>query len=752
MIVRRAIRVTGVVQGVGFRPFVHQLARAHGLGGFVRNDAGAVLIEVEGDAPSVGRFLGELPAAAPATARIAAVDSVAAAPRGETGFHIAGSTAGDGAVAVPPDLATCDACLREVEEAAGRRSAWAFTSCTACGPRLTIVESAPIDRERTTMAAFPLCDTCAAEYRDPGDRRFHAQATACPACGPRLAIWPPAPGDPITLAARALSAGGIVAIKGIGGYHLACAADHPHAAGELRRRKHRDHKPFAIMVRDLAAARRLCQVDVPEGRALLSPARPIVLLRRLSGAGVAAAVAPGSHELGVILPYTPLHHLLLAAVAPSPLVMTSGNRSDEPIAIEDGDARERLGGIADSFLLHDRAIRTRCDDSVVRLIEGRPLFLRRSRGHAPLSVPLPDPLAVPTLALGGHLKAVFALGEGARAIPSHHIGDLDHPEALRAWRDALQHYERLFGVRPRRLVADLHPDYASTRHAEERAREEGLELVLVQHHHAHLASLLADTGHRGRAIGVCFDGAGLGDDGTIWGGEFLVGDAGASERAAHLAPVPLAGGEQAIRQPWRMAVAHAVAAGVDPALVPALAGQPGRAQVEHLARSALAPRTSSVGRLFDAVAAIAGVCALASHEGQPAMLLESMAASAPGGHGSYPYALRDPLVVDPGPIIAAAVRDAAAGTSPAIIAARLHAAVIDFTCDVCERLRAATGIDAAGLTGGVFANAILTRGIAARLERAGFRVLRHREVPPGDGGLALGQLATVAARDRRGAN
>lgn len=759
---RRTIRVTGAVQGVGFRPFVHGLAETLGLTGFVRNDAGIVLIEVEGQSAALDSFLDRLTLRPPPLARIGEVVWTPAPPRGEAGFRIAESRpAESGAeVTLPPDTAACEACLREVDDPRDRRAGYALSSCTACGPRLTIVESVPLDRERTTMAAFPLCAACRAEHEDPRDRRFHAQASACPACGPRLRLTAggaDVQGDPIAEAALALIAGRVVAVKGLGGWHLACAADREDAVGALRRRKARDEKPFALLVADLEAARALCELDDGEAELLTSPARPIVLCRRRAGGPVAAGVAPASDRLGLMLPYTPLHHLL-ARAAGRPLVLTSGNRVDEPIAYDDADAAARLGDLADAMLGHDRVIRTRCEDSVARVVDGRPLFLRRSRGHAPSPIDLGAALAVPTLATGGHLKAVFALGDGRRATPSHHLGDLDHPEALRAYREAIEHYERLHRFRPRRVVCDAHPDYASTRIAEERAAAEGLELVRVQHHHAHLAAVLADAGAIGeRAIGVCFDGAGLGDDGTLWGGEFLVGGAAGAVRAGHLACVPLPGGERAMREPWRMAVAHVQAAGGDlDGLARCLDGVDAAAlrDVARLAArsGASSPLTSSAGRLFDAVAAIAGVRAVSTYEGQAAIELEALAAAAPQGAGAYPFGVAGEdlaLRALPGPIVTAALRDALAGVPAPIIAARFHGALVDLIVDLCIRLRAASGVATAALSGGVFANGLLTSGASARLADAGFRVLRHERVPPGDGGLALGQLAVLAARDGR---
>jgi hydrogenase maturation protein HypF len=760
-IVRRAISVSGIVQGVGFRPFVHALACRLELRGFVRNWSGGALIEVEGDATAVDRFLDELQTDGPPRARIDGVRSAPRPPGADERFRIEPSALGTyGRVTVSPDIATCDDCLGELLDPHDRRHRYPFVTCAQCGPRLTIVAEAPYDRDRTTMARFPLCGACRAEYDDPTDRRFHAQAIACPACGPRLRLFTRDGAlvqcdDPLAVAVGALRDGRIVAVKGLGGYHLVCDATSETAVAELRRRKARDAKPLAIMVAGVEAVEALCEVSAVEGQALRSPARPIVLLRRRPGAGVADAVAPGSAVLGVMLPYTPLHHLLVRDAPAPALVMTSGNRSDEPIAYEDADALERLSAIADVVLAHDRPIRVRCDDSVVRVIAGGVTAVRRARGDAPRSLTLRTPLSRPTLALGGHLKAAIALGDGTHVVAGHHLGDLDGYEAYRAYAAAIEHYQRLFRIEPRRLVHDLHPDYASTRYAAERVRDTGIEVMAVQHHHAHMASAMAEHGLAGPVIGVCFDGAGWGGDGTLWGGEFLLGDARDVRRAAHLDCVAMPGSEAAVREPWRMAMAHLAHAGEDAAGTPlARRLAPGhlRTVARMIERGVNAPRTSSVGRLFDAVAALAGVCDRASYEGQAAMMLESLASRlAPAG--SYPFEVLAPagaLVVDPRPLVRAVAAEVRAGVAPALIARRFHSTIVDVVTTVCERIRAASGVNAAVLSGGVFMNAIVAGEAAARLAAAGFRAYRHGVVPPNDGGLCLGQLAIAAARDAAG--
>jgi hydrogenase maturation protein HypF len=761
---RRAIAICGIVQGVGFRPYVYGLATRLRLRGFIKNVNGGVLIEVEGETHSLDRFLDELTAEPPPLARIDDLRWSSRPARGDRSFRIEASDRDeDSPIFISPDVATCDDCLAELFDPRDRRYLYPFLNCTNCGPRLTIITGSPYDRERTSMASFAMCRQCRAEYEDPGNRRFHAQPIACPACGPRLRLLDssgePVPGrvDPLAGAVDGLRRGGIVAIKGLGGYHLACMAGYPAAVAELRRRKHRDEKPFALMVPDLAAARALCEIAPGEESLLLSPRRPIVLLRSKPGIHVAEGVAPRNPRLGLMLPYTPLHHLLLHELGGMPLVMTSGNRSDEPIAYDDRDALERLAGIADFYLVHDRPIHLRCDDSVTRVIAGAELPIRRSRGDAPSPIRLPIPCDRPTLALGGQLKATFALGRDRNAFLSHHIGDLDHYDAFRAYGEAIAHYERLFGLGAECLVHDLHPDYASTRYAEEHAGAR--PMIAVQHHHAHVASCMAENGLDEPVIGVAFDGTGYGIDGTIWGGEFLVGDYVGFRRAAHLRPVVLPGGEQAIREPWRMAAAYLLDAGLDLSLLAASVAPAARDTVERIiARRFNSPVTTSAGRLFDAVATLAGVRQRVSYEGQAAIELEWLATGVEPD-GVYPFEIEErrgdgmresPLVLDLRPMICAVAEDVRRGFDARRIARRFHSAMVEAIVAVCGRLRAETGWDALALSGGVFLNALLTAEAAARLEGEGFRVYRHRQVPPNDGGLCLGQLAVAAARLRTG--
>ncbi len=761
---RRVVTVRGIVQGVGFRPFVYGLASQLDLGGFVRNRGGEVAIEVEGEPAALNAFVEELTQHPPPLARI---DSVSWAPlptQGDRAFHIEASHADVAAqVVISPDIATCPDCLRELFDPQDRRYGYPFLNCTNCGPRLTIVTGAPYDRERTTLADFTLCPQCRAEYDDPRDRRFHAQPVACPACGPQLEARdatgrPLKTDDPLAVFVAALRDGRIGALKGLGGFHLVCDARRNDVVQELRRRKHRDEKPLAVMVRDLPAAEALCAVDPLARQLLASPRCPIVLLHLPSAASgpIAEAVAPGNPYLGVMLPYTPLHHLLLAALDGAPLVMTSGNRSDEPIAYENEDALQRLAGIADVFLIHNRPIHVRCDDSVARVVAGAELPLRRSRGYAPQPMHLPRPCPAPVLAVGGQLKGTFALARGEQVFLSHHLGDLDHYEAFRAFEKDVTLYEALFAIPPEWIAHDLHPDYASTRYALAR----GLPCIAVQHHHAHLAACLAEHGLNERAIGVTFDGTGLGTDGAVWGGEFLVGDYASFQRAARLRYVGMPGGEQAIREPWRMAIAHLRDAGCASAglssRIPAAAL---RTVETMLDRGFNAPPTSSMGRLFDAVAAIAGLRTHASHEGQAAIELE-WAAVAKAPDTAYPWEVleqsedasgqpsADPsgVVIDTRPLIRAVADDARGGVEPARIARRFHSTIVEVIVGMCVHIRQKTGLEATALSGGVWMNALLTEETTARLTREGFRVYRHQHTPPNDGGLSLGQAAVAAHR------
>jgi hydrogenase maturation protein HypF len=729
---RVRVRVEGVVQGVGFRPYVHRLAAELGVAGFVRNDERGVVIEAEGAPDAVEALLARLPAEAPPMAVVDRVTREDIPPRGEGGFAIEPSERGVSADAlVSPDAATCEACLRELFDPGDRRHRYPFINCTDCGPRFTIVRGVPYDRPLTTMAGFEMCARCAAEYHDPADRRFHAQPNACPACGPRL-------DHPLDEVVAALAGGAIVAVKGIGGFHLACVASDERAVATLRARKHREEKPFALMAPDLEAAGRLVALGPVETALLRGRDRPIVLAPRRRDARVAAAVAPRSAELGVMLPYSPLHHLLLAG-ADEPLVMTSGNVSDEPIAYRDDDARERLAAIADLVLGHDRPIETRTDDSVLRVARGRPLPLRRSRGAVPSVLALPIAAGRHLLACGAELKSAFCVARGRRAWVSHHIGDLKNVETLGSFAEGVEHFERLFAVAPEVVVHDLHPDYLSTTYALAR---EGVEHVAVQHHHAHLAACLAEHGETGPAVAAIFDGTGLGTDGTVWGGEILVGGLRGFERAGHLWPVPLPGGDQAVREPWRMACAWRAAAGGDARPLRGIDPERWRAVARMAETGTASPVTTSVGRLFDAVAALCGLRLEVSYEGQAAMELEAAC------DGTEPGAYRlDAVagVLDAREAILAVDRDVARGVSAGVIATRFHHALADATARACADLAVDRGLDAVVLSGGSFQNRRLLERTSERLTAAGLRVLVPERLPPNDGGIAFGQAAIAAA-------
>lgn len=760
-----AIRVEGIVQGVGYRPFVYTLATRLELGGWVGNDTRGVFVEAEGSPAALDQLVAALAAEAPPLARVERVSAQPMPAVGETAFAIVASRSpGERAVLIAPDAATCADCRAEMADPADRRFGYPFVNCTHCGPRFTIVRQTPYDRPFTTMAGFPMCSQCAAEYADPADRRFHAQPVCCPACGPRLRLLDGAgnaragdepAGDPIDAAARLLSSGAVVAVKGLGGYHLAVDAGNATAVAALRARKHREERPFALMVADLAAAATLVALNEDEAALLESTARPIVLIRRRPDAAVAEAVAPDAPSLGVMLPYTPLHHLLLEA-HPAPLVMTSGNVSDEPIAYHDDDAVARLAGLADAFLVHDRPIHTRVDDSVARVVSGTPRLLRRSRGYVPRPITLPWAFPRHVLACGPELKNTFCVGRDNNAFLSHHIGDLENVETFDSLTAGIAHFCGLFDIRPQVVAYDLHPDYLSTKYALELS---GVDLVGVQHHHAHVVSCLAENGSEGPVIGVAFDGLGWGGDGTLWGGEFLIADRAGYQRAAHLAQVPLPGGAMAIRQPWRMAAAHLEAAfGGRPPAGLAVAARQGRRWNDVLQAAAAglnSPLTSSAGRLFDAVAALLGVRDTVSYEGQAAIELERLVDLRETG--TYPASVTTPdgsssaegggaLQVQGGDIVRAAVADLAAGTGIGVIAARFHNAMTGVVTDVCSRLRDDRGLSTVALSGGVFQNVVLLERCVRSLRSAGFQVLTHSAVPPNDGGISLGQAVVAGAR------
>ncbi len=746
------------MQGVGFRPFVYRLATDLGLAGEVSNDSEGVLIDAWGPPESLEDLGRRLVVEAPPLASVNAVE-VRNVPTGPTvapaGFRIVDSRAeGAPAVAVRVDVARCDDCLAELADPADRRYRYPFVNCTNCGPRYTIIRSIPYDRSATTMAVFPMCADCRREYEDPADRRFHAEPNACPVCGPHLTYLTPA-GEPVAerwealeRAAADLRAGRIVAVKGLGGYHLACDAASEEAVAELRRRKARDDKPFAVMVRDADEAGRLCRLEPAVLDELRSVRRPIVLAPRREGAPVAAGLAPGLPELGLMLPYTPLHRLLVDEVDRA-LVMTSGNLSDEPIAHDDADALARLGPMVDAILTHDRAIHIRCDDSVVRAtgVQWPTQMVRRSRGYAPEPIRLPTPTSRHILAVGAELKSTVAVAKGDNVVASHHIGDLEHLAAYRSFLQAVGHLCHLAGVTPDVVAHDLHPEYLSSKFAADLDLPGGA--VVVQHHHAHVASCLAEHGQAPDrpVLGVAFDGLGMGPDGTIWGGEMLVADLRGYHRVGHLRPVPLVSGDLATREPWRMAVVWALEAlgvgeaerygsGVDerwPAVV-ALAERPG------------ALLTSSVGRLFDAVAALLGLRARVTYEAQAAIALEALAATVPDGEvpTDYPVDVGE-SILDPGPLLARVVAERDQGTPVPVVAAGFHAALGAATARMAVALARDNDLDTVALSGGVFQNARLSRAVVAGIEASGLRVLVHRRVPPNDGGISVGQAAVAAA-------
>jgi hydrogenase maturation protein HypF len=763
LIVRTAIRVRGGVQGVGFRPFVHGLATRLALMGLVCNDSDGVFIEVEGAADAVSVFLTSLRSEAPPLARIDSVELTPATPTGSDTFRIVSSRHDPLQVTpVAPDVATCADCLHELHDPADRRHRYPFINCTSCGPRYTIVTALPYDRAQTTMAAFTMCDACAQEYADPADRRYHAQPNACPACGPQLSWCAGTSGevsatadDALQLAIDALRAGQIVAVQGIGGFHIACRADDDAAVARLRVRKHRPDKPLAVLVRDVHDARRMATISDAEAALLASAAAPIVLLDRRADAPLAPSVAPGTESIGVMLAYAPLHHLLVADL---PLVFTSGNLADEPIAFTPADAFARFEGLADGVLFHDRPIHAPADDSVMRVALGAELPIRRSRGYAPYPVALPFDVE-PVLAVGGELKATVCLARERHGFLSAHIGDVENLETERAMTRTVVHLQQLFGVRPRVVACDMSPAYRSTTWASRFAAERGLRLHKVQHHHAHVASLMAEHGLRGdtRILGVAFDGTGYGTDGTIWGGEFLLADYHDFERVAHLGTVQLAGGDAAVRHPARLALAYLHAAGLPwaeaHAPVQAMSPESLRVLRTQLVNGVQTHVSSSAGRLLDACAALCGGRQVVSYEGQAAIEFEALALRAPIGFGSrYSLSLKGdgdgPMTLELHGFWSRLLGDLVQGRDRRSIALDVHSALADAIVMVARRVRDVHGVTTVGLSGGVFQNVLLLTLAARRLRHSGFTVLTHRLVPPNDGGLALGQAVIAAASVR----
>ena len=760
---RWRLGIVGLVQGVGFRPFVYRLAVSMGVAGWVENDGEGVTIEVEGEPGGLARFAAALETDAPSAARILELRTTAVPVTGEEGFRIRASRAGGRARAwILPDLATCPACRTEILDPADRRFRYPFTNCTHCGPRFTILDDLPYDRARTSMHGFVQCGACAREYADPANRRFHAQPNACPDCGPQLS-WreagAAAPG-PVThrgdaalrAAVAALRAGRIVAMKGLGGYHLLVDAGNETAVAELRRRKRRAAKPFAVMMPDPATLER-CVHAGPLARELLeSPAAPIVLLPRRIGSGITESVAPGSPVLGVFLPYTPLHHLVLSDLG-RPVVATSGNHTEEPTLHREEDAALALAGIADGWLDHDRPIRRVADDSVLQILERprvRPQFLRRARGYAPLPV-LVDRELPDVLALGGQMNAAFALSRGREIVLSPHLGDLDGWEARSSYERMLDDMLRLYERHPTVVVHDLHPDYFTTRLAETLAARWGVPRVAVQHHHAHLAACLLENGIEGPALGIVWDGTGYGDDRTVWGGEFLLGDAARCERVATLHPFRLPGGERAVRETWRIGLALVAEAfaGEIPRDLPLLHDR-ARGEVDLLVRMSrggvASPLTTSMGRLFDGVAALLGLCFASEHQAHAPQLVEAAAWRHGAEAPPLPLPVRDgrPLRLDWRPLVRALVEGVAAGRPAEELAASFHASLVTAAADVVRRM----GAPVVALAGGVFANRYLSEGLLTRLEATGVRVATHERLPPTDGSLAAGQLWVATYRSR----
>jgi hydrogenase maturation protein HypF len=753
MDIRRRIQVSGIVQGVGFRPFVYRLANERGLVGHVGNDAAGVTIEIQGSADSVNEFVSHLPREAPPLARITDIIVHELPLNGDVSFAIVASEAGHVHTLISPDIAVCADCLRELFDPADRRHGYPFINCTNCGPRFTIVRNIPYDRPATSMAVFPMCAACRAEYDDPRNRRFHAQPNACWECGPQVELWdrkgsPIACDDPIGEAARQLDSGAVVAIKGLGGFHLAVDATNVVAVEKLRERKQRVEKPFAVMVRDVVTATQFCELDDDSREALESPQRPIVLLRKKDDTSIADAVAPGNRYLGVFLPYTPVHHLLFARGRFSTLVMTSGNLSEEPIAIGNNEAVDRLSALADCFLVHNRDILLRCDDSVVQFTPQGLRHLRRSRGYVPVPVFLKA--EVPSvLAVGGELKNTICLTKGRHAFLSQHIGDLENLESYSFFEEAREHLQKILEIGPNAVAYDLHPDYFSTRWA---LQQSGSTPIGVQHHHAHIASCMAENHLDGKVIGFALDGTGYGSDGRIWGGEVLVAGYADFERAAHLEYVPLPGGAAAIREPWRMALSYLAKhfGAVNQLEGPFLKNLDSRKAalvLQMIERDVKSPLTSSCGRLFDAIAALTGLRQSVNYEGQAAIELEMVADTQESS--TYPLELvaeEKGWMIRTKPLFDSLLQDLRENVPVSRISARFHNGLVSIFCQLALLLRDRTGLNRVCLSGGTFNNLYLTERLLAGLQRSGFEVFTHHEVPCGDGGLSLGQAMVAAHR------
>lgn len=761
---RERIEVRGNVQGVGFRPYVYSLATQFGLRGFVRNHSQGVTIEIEGLKIELASFVEVLTKAPPPLARIDLVETAEMTPEGSPDFRIIESaTIAASSTPVPPDVATCDECLAELNDIGNRRYRYPFINCTNCGPRYTLVKDIPYDRPLTTMQPFPMCEVCEREYLDPTDRRFHAQPNACPICGPTVWLidaknceWtsfletsPSAGKAAIASFHSSIERQEIVAIRGVGGFHLTCAAESSAAIATLRKRKGRVDKPLAVMVADIQSARQYAFVSEEEERLLTSRQRPIVLLKRKRGNNLSELIAPGNNTLGVLLPYSPLHAML---VERKPLVMTSGNVSDEPIARTNREAFERLMPLADAFLLHNREIHAACDDSVVRVFQGGELPIRRSRGFAPLPIRCRDNMPN-VLAVGGELKATFCLTSGSQAYLSPHIGDMGNLETLDAFQRNVDHFQTLFRLSPEIVACDMHPGYASSQWARELAQSKGLKLLEVQHHHAHIASVLAEHKYDPdkSVIGISFDGTGYGADGAVWGGEVLLASCREYRRWAHLNYVPLPGGDAGIKHPYRSALAHLWAVKLPwderlPCVADTTKYELDLLRVQ-LQREINCPRTSSVGRLFDAVAALVGVRRSVNYEGQAAIEMEALSSNT-FTSDSYPFTItgHTPYVIETKPLLEAICADVIDRVQQATIIGRFHRTLVEIVVTLCRRAHAQEGLNDVALSGGVFQNVLLLNHVVERLEKSGFNVLTHRLVPPNDGGLALGQAIVAATQ------
>ncbi len=752
------ISVRGVVQGVGFRPFVYQLAARHNLRGWVCNTSEDVKIEVEGEAKSIEAFTKDLRKQAPPLAHIEGMTATEGPAVNYDKFEILRSVAEEGKYQlVSPDIATCRDCLEEIFNPDDRRYRYPFTNCTNCGPRFTIIKDIPYDRPNTTMKSFHMCPECRKEYENPLNRRFHAQPNACPVCGPQLELRL-APGtrvdceDVIIKASELLKNGKIVGVKGLGGFLLACDATSETAVNRLRQRKKRPGKPLAVMVTDMDEVRQHCEVDAEEEKLLLSPGSPIVLMKWKTDSNITQAVAPGLKYLGVMLPYTPLHHLLLRETG-RPLVMTSGNLSEEPIAKDNDEAIKRLNHIVDYFLMHNRDIYARYDDSVMLVEQGTPHFVRRARGYAPYPIHLPFK-SRQILGCGAEEKNTFCLTRDNYAFVSQHVGDMENLETLEHYVNTIRLYEKLFRIEPEIIAHDMHPEYLPTKYARELGEKEKIRLVPVQHHHAHIASCLADNGVKGPVIGVSLDGTGYGTDGNIWGGEFMAADFKKFERLARLEYLPLAGGAQAIRKPYRTAIGYLLALGIvlDKNLPMFKYVNQSELEIikEQVAKSINAPLTSSMGRLFDAVAALTGVRGVIEYEAQAAIDLEMMAHIASGETGVYPFALEEQNglnVIKLRDLLVSVIADILKKTPEAVIAARFHNTVAQMIHKTCETIASKTDLKKVALSGGVFQNRLLTRKTLPLLESAGFEVYTHRQVPCNDGGISLGQVVIANAME-----